>query len=54
MAYAADRFPGETHFYAASMDAPETFQATYHVHAEERLGWVHLSDDLPRVEGANS
>lgn len=54
MAYAADRFPGETHFFAASMENPEEFDATYHVHAEERLSWVHLADDLPRVDGANT
>lgn len=51
MAFASDRFPGETHFYAASMDAPEGFDATFHTHAEERLSWVKLSDGLPEHEG---
>lgn len=53
MAYTADKFPGETHFFAASMEKPEDFAPTYHVHAEERLGWVHLNDGLPKVNGAN-
>lgn len=53
MAFAADRFPGEIHFFAASMGNPEDFKPTYHVHAEERLSWVHISDGLPRVGGAN-
>lgn len=48
MAYAADRFPGETHFYAASMDDPAAFRPTFHVHADEMLDWFEIVDDLPR------
>lgn len=51
MAFAADRFPGETHFYAASMERPEDYRPTFHVHADERLSWVRLADDLPRLGG---
>jgi len=51
MAYAAERFPGETHFYAASMDEPERFVPTFHTHADERLSWIHLADGLPRYKG---
>lgn len=54
MAYAADRFPGETHFYAASMDNPETYAPTAHVYVAERLSWVHLADDLREYEGSGS
>lgn len=53
MAYAADRFPGEIHFYAASMDRPEEFCPTHHVHTAEQLGWVHLNDTLPRHQGTS-
>lgn len=47
MAYAADRFPGETHFFAASMDDPESYRADFQVHVAEKLSWVHLDPDLP-------
>ncbi|NUB46634.1 GFA family protein [Fertoebacter nigrum] len=47
MAFRAERFPGEMHFYAATLDAPETFQPTRHYFAAERLPWVHLADGLP-------
>lgn len=48
MAFRADRFPGEIHFYAATLDRPEAFAPTCHYHAAEMLPWVHLSDGLPR------
>ena len=48
MAYHADRFPGETHFYAATLDRPETYEPQAHVHTDEMLPWLHLSDGLPR------
>ena len=48
MAYRADKFPGEIHFYAALLDDPTRFRSTGHVHSDEMLGWVQFSDDLPR------
>ena len=48
MAFAADRFAGEIHFYLASLDDPGAYQPRYHVHHAERLSWLHLDDDLPR------
>lgn len=47
MAYRTDRFPGECHFYAATLDDPTRYAPTRHYHAGERLPWVHLSDGLP-------
>jgi hypothetical protein len=48
MAYRADSFPGEIHFYAATLDDKNALIPTVHVHADEMLTWIHLSDDLPR------
>ncbi|MEM7423472.1 MAG: GFA family protein [Pseudomonadota bacterium] len=48
MAYASDTFPGETHFYASSLDEPECYDPKGHVHFDEALSWIHLSDTLPR------
>ena len=52
MAYAADRYPDEVHFYAATMDTPETFTATQHFHHSEALPWLSMNDTLPRHEGS--
>ncbi|MEM7505887.1 MAG: GFA family protein [Pseudomonadota bacterium] len=51
MAYDADQFPGETHFFAATLDQPENYAPTFHVFAGEQLGWMKLADELPRFEG---
>ncbi len=48
MTYRATRYPGETHFYAASLDDPRVFAPAQHVHSEEMVPWVHLGDGLPR------
>ncbi len=49
MTYRATRFPDETHFYAATLDHPESYEPSGHVHTDEQLPWVHLSDGLPRT-----
>ncbi len=48
MFFRSQRWPGETHFYAALLDDPAAVQPKAHYHSAERLSWVHLSDDLPR------
>ena len=48
MAYRSDKFPGEIHFYAASLVDPAGYLPTEHVHVDEALTWIHLSDCLPR------
>ncbi|MEM0943871.1 MAG: GFA family protein [Pseudomonadota bacterium] len=52
LAYQADQFPGETHFYAAILDDPAVFQPEFHVFAAEALPWLPLTDDLPRWAGS--
>lgn len=48
MAYRSTRFPGERHFYAATLDDPAAYAATGHVHTGEQMPWIQLSDGLPR------
>lgn len=48
IAYDADAFPDEIHFYAASLEQPEDFSPSFHVHTAEQLPWIHLNDGLPR------
>ena len=50
MAYESDRYPDETHFYAASLADSRDFAPQFHVHWAERVPWVELADDLPRHE----
>ena len=51
MAYEADKFPGEIHFYAASLDDPAAYAPTFHVFAEEAVPWLEVEDNLPRYKG---
>lgn len=48
MAYRSVDYPGEMHFFAATLDDPSNFAPTVHVHTDEMLPWVKLADDLPR------
>ena len=48
MAYVSADRPGETDFHAASLENPADFAPDAHVHFDEKLPWIHLSDDLPR------
>nr|WP_284154993.1 GFA family protein [Algicella marina] len=48
MAFSADRFPDEIHFYASLLEDAGDFEPQVHYHHDERLPWVHLSDDLPK------
>lgn len=54
MAFEADHYPGEIHFYAASLDRHAGFAPTSHVHHAEKVPWVHLADDLKRFPHSGS
>ncbi|MEE8172633.1 MAG: GFA family protein [Alphaproteobacteria bacterium] len=54
MAYDADRYPDEIHFYAASLDDPENYAPEFHVHYGERLAWLNVADELPKYERSAS
>ena len=48
MAFQAARHVGEIHTYAATLDDPGRIAPGYHVHYDEKLPWLHLSDGLPK------
>jgi hypothetical protein len=48
IAYRNAELPGEVHLYAAALDNPHDFAPEGHDFWSERLGWLHLSDDLPK------
>ena len=50
MAYRWDGQPGETHFYAASLEDPSGFRPERHDFWSEKLPWIQLLDDLPRAD----
>ncbi len=47
MSFHSARFPGERHFYAATLDTPEAYAPTEHFHRDQALSWLHLADGLP-------
>ncbi len=54
LTYRAERFPDETHFYAATLDDPSEFQPEFHTNWQERLAWLHVDDDLLRFPAASA
>ena len=50
IAFESDRWPDETHLYAASLEDPATFTPQFHVHVAEKLPWIKLADGLPQYE----
>jgi hypothetical protein len=51
MGFEADHYPGGMCLYAASLERPEDFQPTFHVNAQSKLLWLHMTDDLKAYEG---
>ncbi|MCB2114827.1 MAG: GNAT family N-acetyltransferase [Rhodobacteraceae bacterium] len=49
MAYQTTDRAHEIDLYAATLDRPEAYRATAHVHYDEHLPWLHLADGLPTL-----
>ena len=54
LAYRAERWPGEIHLYISVLDDPEAFPPTAHVHAAEKISWLHVDDGLKKFEGTGA
>ena len=50
--YENEIWPDETHLYAATLNDPELFEPTAHVHWEEKVSWLEISDNLPKHPGS--
>ena len=48
LTYGGTRAPGEIHVYVGTLDDPESFPPTVHVHVGERLPWFDTTDTAPR------
>ena len=44
------RLPGEIYYYIGMLDNQEAHAPQLHAYVEERLGWLNISDDLPRYK----
>ncbi|MFQ5785792.1 MAG: GFA family protein [Alphaproteobacteria bacterium] len=47
LTYESKRWPGEVHVTVGTLDRADDFPPERHVHADERLPWLHLDDGLP-------
>lgn len=52
LTYQNDIRTGEIDLYATTLDDPSAFAPGLHVFWNERLPWLHISDDLPKHEAA--
>lgn len=48
IAYQADKYPGETHFYTAALENTSGFEPTGHVNFGEHLSWFDTRDTFNR------
>jgi hypothetical protein len=51
VAYLSKNFTHKMHFYLAALDDPEAFKPEGHSFLQNKVSWLHLSDDLPDVTG---
>ena len=50
--FRSDRWPDETHLYAATLNDPDQFKPEAHYHYAERVPWLTVTDDLPKHAGS--
>ena len=50
MAFDADRYPHEIHFYLASLEDASGLEPQFHVFVAEKVAWVELGDGLPKYQ----
>ena len=54
ISFESERWPNETHLYAALLDHPEQVAPQFHVYVAEKLPWITLNDGLPQYERSGS
>jgi hypothetical protein len=45
LTYEGDRWPTEMHFHVGAFDAPQDFPPKGHAFPEERIPWLHISEN---------
>ena len=51
MVFQRDDNPQEISVNTASFDDPAAFAPRMHIFSESRVAWLHIDDELPRLEG---
>ncbi len=54
VAYDADKFPDEIHFYLSALEDASGLEPQFHVFTEEKVPWITLGDDLPKYAKGSS
>jgi len=54
VAYDADKYPDEIHFYVAALEDGSGLAPAFHVFAGEKVPWVTLGDHLPKYAAGTS
>lgn len=54
IAYDADAYKDEIHFYLGTLENPADLLPQFHVFYEEKLPWLEIDDDLPRHGGTTA
>lgn len=53
MVFRSQRWADETHIAVTTLDDPESVAPRAHVHAAEKLSWIHMGDGLPQHDGVS-
>jgi hypothetical protein len=54
ISFESERWPDETHLYAALLEDPAGAAPQFHVHVAEKLPWITLADGLPQYERSST
>ncbi len=54
VAFDADRYPDEIHFYLASLEDASGLEPQFHVFTGEKVPWIELGDGLPKYRHGTS
>lgn len=51
ISYSDEGLPGEIYIALGFLDHPENFRPQAHAYWQERLPWLEIADQLPRIDG---
>lgn len=53
IAFRSHRFADEIHFFAGTLEDPDSVTPAFHVYWDERLSWTVCDDELPKHAGSS-
>jgi hypothetical protein len=51
MSFESNRWPGEIHLYAISLEDPQGYEPQLHCYYAERVNWLNVVDALAKHDG---